>query len=67
MGTSQFEVLPLKFLMHFKDGATSCLRPVLMDGLYPQSNVSKLKVVREAAELSLQKGVPPATEFESGT
>ena len=35
VGTSRFEVLPLKFLMHFADGATSYLRPVLMDGFYP--------------------------------
>ena len=34
METSQFGVLPLKFLMHFKDGATSYMRPVLMDDFY---------------------------------
>ena len=35
VGTSRFEVLPLKFLMHFKGGATSYLHPVLMDDFYP--------------------------------
>ena len=35
MGTSRFEVLPMKFLMHFKDGATSYLRLIQsLDGFY---------------------------------
>ena len=66
MRTSRFEVLPLKFLMHFKDGATSYLHPVLMDGFYPHSDVSNQKVVREAAELSLRKGVPLTPDSNQG-
>ena len=34
-GLHDLKFYPLKFLMHFKDGATSYLRPVLMDGFYP--------------------------------
>ena len=44
---------PLKFLMHFKDGATSYLHPVLIDGFYPDLNVSNPNVLREAAKFLL--------------